>query len=100
MTNTEVPISMWCWPGRRAGVGVHTTDSDEYLLSMFLDPMNLVLMVPPFPGAAIPTAQFLRELAKAALRMAGEIDPIGPRPGQSGGSHRVQEPRQDRGDLR
>jgi hypothetical protein len=98
MTTAEMPVSMWCWPGRRAGAEVHTTNNGEYLLSVFLDLMNLVLTVPPFPRAAIPTAQFLRELAKAALRMAGEIDPPGPTVNRSGGAHRAQEPRQDRGD--
>jgi hypothetical protein len=98
MTSTEVPVSMWCWPGRRAAAGVQTTPSGEYLLSVFLDPMNLVLTVPPFPRASISTAQFLRELARAALRMAGEIDPLGPSVSRSGGAHRALEPNPDRGD--
>jgi hypothetical protein len=60
MTSTELPASMWCWPGRRAGAEVHITPSGDYLLSLFLDPMNLVVTVPPFPQASVPTAQFLR----------------------------------------
>jgi hypothetical protein len=91
MTSTEVPISMWCWPGRRAAADVRTTPSGEYLLSVFLDPMNLVVSVPPFPRASIPTARFLRDLATAAMRMASEIDPLGPALGQSGGAHRADE---------
>jgi hypothetical protein len=91
MTSTEVPVSMWCWPGPRAAAGAQTTPGGEYLLSVFLDPMNLVLTVPPFPRASAPTARFLRELAKAALRMAGEIDPLGPRVPRPGGAHRADE---------
>lgn len=91
MTNTDVPISMWCWPGPRAAAGVQTTPSGEYLLSLLLDPMNLVVTVPPFPRASVSTARFLRELARSALRVAGEIDPLGPRLDQPGGAHRAQE---------
>ncbi|HEX5408057.1 MAG TPA: hypothetical protein VFX16_37820 [Pseudonocardiaceae bacterium] len=91
MTSTEVPVSMWCWPGPRAAAGVQTTPSGEYLLSVFLDPMNLVVTVPPFPRASLSTARFLRELAKAALRMAGEIDSVQPSPGRLGGAHRADE---------
>jgi hypothetical protein len=97
MTSTEVPISMWCWPGPRAAAGVQTTPSGEYLLSLFLDPMNLVVTVPPFPRASVSTARFLRELAKAALRMAGEIDPFPPTPARPGGAHRAEEQGTGRG---
>src|ERR1700743_3277851 len=99
MTSTEVPISMWCWPGPRAAVGVQATPGGEYLLSVFLDPMNLVVTVPPFPRASASTARFLRELAKAALRMAGEIDPLpSPGPGRLGGAHRADGQRTGQGD--
>ncbi|HEX5404316.1 MAG TPA: hypothetical protein VFX16_18660 [Pseudonocardiaceae bacterium] len=91
MTSTEVPMSIWCWPGRRATAGVRTTVGGEQLLAVFLDPMNLVVTVPPFPRASVSTARFLRELARAALRMAGEIDPFPPTSGRPGGAHRADE---------
>jgi hypothetical protein len=70
---------------------VQTTVGGEYLLAVFLDPMNLVVTVPPFPRASASTARFLRELARAALRMAGEIDPFSASPGRPAGAHRADE---------
>jgi hypothetical protein len=75
MTTPSIPVRVWCWPGPRATAGVHQTASDEYALVAFLDPMNVVLTVPPFPNGDVVTARFLRELAGAAFEMAAAIDP-------------------------
>lgn len=88
MTSPDVSFSMWCWPGPRAGAGVQVGPSGEPVLGVFVDPVNLVLTVPPFPDGPVRTAQFLRELARAASRMAAELDPVPEiRPG---GAHRVR----------
>jgi hypothetical protein len=88
MTSPDLPFGIWCWPGRQAGVGVQQLPSGEPVLGVFLDPVNLVLSVPPFPDGPVRTAQFLRELARAASRMATELESAsGVR--QSGGAHRV-----------
>lgn len=88
MTSTELPVSMWCWPGSRAAAGVQSTPGGELLLAVFLDPVNLVLTVPPFPQGAPVMAVFLRQLARAAGRMAAELDPTTP-PRRTGGAHRA-----------
>ena len=87
MTSTEVPVSMWCWPGPRAAAGVQTGPAGEHMLAVFLDPVNIVLTVPPFPTGPLEMARFLREMARAASRMAAELDP----PDRVGGAHRAVE---------
>lgn len=89
MTSTEIPIRMMCWPGPRAAAGLHTTRSGQLVLAMFLDPMNIVVAVPPFPDAAIPTASFLRQLASSASSLAARLDPWEPSTGMDGGAHRA-----------
>lgn len=87
MTSTEVPVSMWCWPGPRAAAGVQVGPAGEHVLAVFLDPVNIVLTEPPFPTGAAEMARFLRELARAASRMAAELDSTG----RVGGAHRAPE---------
>lgn len=88
MTSVDVPVSMWCWPGPRSAAGMQEGPAGEPVLAVFLDPVNLVLTVPPFPTGATVTARFLRELARAAARMADELDPTSVR---LGGAHRAAE---------
>jgi hypothetical protein len=87
VTSTDVPVSMWCWPGPRAAAGVQSGPAGELLLAVFLDPVNLLLTVPPFPQGAPVMAVFLRQLARAAARMATELD-LTQSP-QAGGAHRA-----------
>jgi hypothetical protein len=57
-------------------------------LAVFLDPVNLVVSTPPFPDGPVEMVRFLRELARAADRMAGELEPVAV-PRRSGGAHRL-----------
>lgn len=88
MTSVEAPVGMWCWPGPRAAAGVQEASDGEYVLAVFLDPVNLVLTVPPFPNGPIVMAQFMRQLARAATQMADAIDPM--QVPRSGGAHRAR----------
>jgi hypothetical protein len=86
---------MWCRPGPNASAVVQESLSGPAVLSVFLDPVNLVVMVPPFPDGAVRTARFLRQLAQTCGRWADELDPTDapsqrPRSG-SGGVHRLRE---------
>jgi hypothetical protein len=88
MTSPDVPFGMWCWAGPQAGAGVQQLPSGEPVLGIFLDPVNLVLTVPPFPDGPVRTVRFLHELARAASLMATELDSAsGVR--HSGGMHRA-----------
>jgi hypothetical protein len=89
MTNAEVPVTMWCWPGPRAAAGVQEAPGGDPVLAVFIDPVSLVLVIPPFPDGRLVMARFLRELARSASQMAAELDlPADRRPG---GSHRATE---------
>lgn len=88
MTSTEIPVGIWCWPGPHAVAGVQQGLAGLPVLAMFLDPVNLVLTSPPFPNGPVVMARFLRELARAASRMAIELDPAGG-PFRDGGAHRA-----------
>lgn len=46
-------------------------------LVMYLDPVNLAIQLPPFPGGHVVLANFCRELAREAAKLAAEIDPDG-----------------------
>jgi hypothetical protein len=89
VTSPDVSFSMWCWPGARAGAGAQLGPSGEPVLGVFLDPVNIVLTVPPFPDGPLRTAQFLRELARAASRVAAELDPA-PESRRPAGAHRAR----------
>jgi hypothetical protein len=100
MTAPEPSIRMMCWPGPRAAAGVQTTPSGQLVLAVFLDPMNIVVTAPPFPTGAVVTATFLRQLARSALSMAGQLDPM-ESPSRSTGAHRADDTgMHSRGDLR
>jgi hypothetical protein len=44
-------------------------------LVMYLDPVNLAIQLPPFPGGAQVLAKFCRELSREAAKLAAEVDP-------------------------
>lgn len=90
MTSAEVPVTMWCWPGPRAAAGVQKAPAGDPVLAVFIDPVSLVLAVPPFPDGRVVMARFLRELSRAATQMATELDP--PTERRPGGAHRAAGP--------
>jgi hypothetical protein len=85
VSNLEVQFAAQCWPGPNASAGIYEMVSGPAVLSIFLDPANLVLTVPPFPDGPLTTARFLRQLAGAAAQMADDLDP----PRHHGGAHRL-----------
>lgn len=88
MTSVDIPVSLWCWTGAQATAGVQEGPAGLPVLAVYLDPVNLVLTVPPFPSGPIVMARFLRELSRASARMADELEPLIQRPRQ-GGAHRA-----------
>jgi hypothetical protein len=67
-----------CWPGSvRAGAARRVDDAGGLVLSVFLDPVTVVITEPPFPGGAGALCRFLRGLAREAWAAADEIDPSG-----------------------
>jgi hypothetical protein len=98
MTSPELPFSMWGWPGPNASAGIQDAGNGDGVLSIFLDPINLVVSVPPFPGGQLVAARLYRQLARACTRLAAELDPAGEVLRPVGGAHaRRDEPADESG---
>jgi hypothetical protein len=85
---SELPFSMWGWPGPNAAAGIQESESGERFLSIFLDPVNLAVIAAPFPDGPIATARFYRQLARVCAQLSAELDPTGA-PLQPPGAHRA-----------
>jgi hypothetical protein len=77
-----------CTPGKDAAVAYMRVTEHLPSLVMYLDPVNLAIQLPPFPGGDVLLAKFCRELAREAAKLAAEIDPDGePAPPERGLRH-------------
>jgi hypothetical protein len=70
-------FNVTCSPGRDAVAGFMRVTPQLPALVMYLDPVNLAIQLPPFPGGDVVLANFCRELAREAAKLAAEIDPDG-----------------------
>lgn len=84
----ELPFAMWGWPGPNAAAGIQVSDTGERILSVFLDPVNLIITTPPFPDGPLVTARFYRQVARACAQLSAELDPTGA-PFRHPGAHRA-----------
>lgn len=84
----ELPFSMWGWPGPNAAAGIQVSDAGERVLSIFIDPVNLIIITAPFPDGPLVTARFYRQVARACAQLSAELDPTGA-PMRGGGAHRA-----------
>lgn len=70
-------FNVTCSPGRDAAAGYMQVTENLPALVIYLDPVNLAIQLPPFPGGELVLANFCRELAREAARLAAAIDPVG-----------------------
>jgi hypothetical protein len=91
MTSLELPFCMWAWPGPNATAGIQEADNGHRVLSIFLDPANLIVAPAPFPNGELMTARFYRAIARACAQLSAELDPAGA-PVRRTGVHRLDEP--------
>jgi len=77
MTGPAPFFGFSCWPGARAGASAVEVAPGRLALSVYLDPMDVVLHVPPFPGGEAYLARFLRELARSATGLADQLAAVG-----------------------
>jgi hypothetical protein len=89
MTSPDLTFCMWAWPGPNASAGIQVSDAGERVLSIFLDPVSLVLSSAPFPDGPLVTARFYRQVARACAQLSAELDPTGA-PVRGGGAHRAR----------
>lgn len=66
-----------CTPGRDAAAGYMRITENLPALVIYLDPVNVAIQLPPFPGGELVLASFCRELAREAAKLAAAIDPVG-----------------------
>ncbi|MGH3808472.1 MAG: hypothetical protein ACRDRU_17990 [Pseudonocardiaceae bacterium] len=64
----------WCWPGLKVGAGWRELRPGEKTLVLFLDPVSLVVAMPPLPGGEVALVQFCRLLARTARDLATASD--------------------------
>ncbi len=77
-----------CTPGKNAAAAYMKVTEHLPALVMYLDPVNVAIQLPPFPGGDLVLAKFCRELAREAAKLAAEIDPDGePAPPERGPRH-------------
>ena len=68
-----------CTPGRDAAAAFMRVTPQLPTLVIYLDPVNMAIQLPPFPGGEQMLARFCRELAREAAKLADDIDPGAPR---------------------
>jgi hypothetical protein len=70
-----VSFNVTCTPGRDAVAGFVQITSEIPALVLYLDPVNMSIQLPPFPGGDAVLAKFCRELAREATKLADAIEP-------------------------
>ncbi|HYQ66722.1 hypothetical protein [Actinophytocola sp.] len=68
-------FNVTCTPGKDAAVAFMRVTEHLPALVMYLDPVNVAIQLPPFPGGDVMLAKFCRELSREAAKLAAAIDP-------------------------
>jgi hypothetical protein len=66
-----------CSPGKDAVAGYMRVTEHLPALVIYLDPVNVAIQLPPYPGGDLVLARFCRELAREAAKLAAAVDPAG-----------------------
>jgi hypothetical protein len=85
-----VGFNVTCTPGKDAAAGFMWVTEHLPALVIYLDPVNMAIQLPPFPGGDQLLAKFCRELAREAAKLAEELDPSTPA-ASAGPRHLLQE---------
>ncbi|WP_199440501.1 hypothetical protein [Umezawaea beigongshangensis] len=67
-------FNVTCTPGRDAAAALVHITSELPALVIYLDPVNMAVQLPPFPGGADVLARFCRELSREAAKLADHLD--------------------------
>jgi hypothetical protein len=67
-------FNVTCSPGKDAAAGYMRLTEHLPALVVYLDPVNFVIQLPPFPGGERVLAKFCRELAREATKLADALD--------------------------
>jgi hypothetical protein len=85
-----VGFNVTCSPGKDAAAGFMRVTEHLPALVIYLDPVNVAIQLPPFPGGEQLLARFCRELAREATRLAEDLEPSTPTV-SNGPRHLLQE---------
>jgi hypothetical protein len=84
MTNRDALVTAscqtWLWPGPKASAAIARLESGERIVSLFFDPIQVAVLVPPFPDGGMVLARFYRQVARTCAQVAAELDPDGNAP--------------------
>lgn len=83
-------FNVTCSPGRDAAAAFMRVTPQLPALVIYMDPVNMAIQLPPFPGGEQLLAKFCRELAREAAKLAEDIDPTSTAH-SAGPRHRLQE---------
>jgi hypothetical protein len=70
-------FNVTCAPGKDAAAGYMRVTEHLPALVIYLDPVNMAIQLPTYPGGDLVLARFCRELAREAAKLAAAIDPTG-----------------------
>lgn len=88
MASTDLPFCIWAWPGPNSAASVLVSEAGKRVLSVFLDPVSLVITPAPFPDGPVVAARFYRQVARVCAQLSAELDPTGA-PFRHPGAHRA-----------
>ncbi|SDG80614.1 hypothetical protein SAMN05216553_111341 [Lentzea fradiae] len=72
-------FNVTCTPGREAAAAMVRVTPQVLALAIYLDPVNIAIQLPPFPGGSDVLMRFCRELSREAAKLA---DHLGSREGR------------------
>lgn len=86
MSNYGTAYQVACTPGPKAAAGMTRLPDGAPVLVVYLDPVNMTIQGTPTQAGVRELADFCRELAHEAARLAATIDPDGePAPPEASG---------------
>lgn len=62
-----------CTPGKDAGAAMIQVTPEVPALAIYLDPVNIAIQLPPFPGGLDVLMRFCRELSREAAKLADHL---------------------------
>ncbi|TDQ04669.1 hypothetical protein [Labedaea rhizosphaerae] len=67
-------FNVTCTPGQNASAAYMQITSEIPALVIYLDPVNMAVQLPPFPGGDQVLVRFCRELAREAAKLADALE--------------------------
>ncbi|WP_216205487.1 hypothetical protein [Amycolatopsis aidingensis] len=79
-------FNVTCTPGKDAAAGMMWITAELPALVLYLDPVNMMIQLPPSENGRQSLARFCRELEREAGKLAAELETSEPAPDTGGTS--------------